>query len=88
MYLTLSAGTLESVGYLLVAGIGVAMSILGACLMHGPRRKVWVALAAGQVLYFAGDVTWVIYEQVLHIAPYPSVADAFYLARYRCWSSA
>ena len=58
------------------------MSILGACLVRGPRRRVWVALAVGQMLYLAGDVLWVIYEQVLHIAPYPSLADAFYLARY------
>lgn len=81
-YLVLRAGSAEPAAYLVAASVGVVMSILGACLMHGPRRKVWVALAAGQVLYFAGDVTWVIYEQVLHIAPYPSVADAFYLARY------
>ena len=52
------------------------MSIVGACLMDGPRRRVWVAMAAGQFLYFAGDVLWVIYEQVLHIATYPSLADA------------
>jgi diguanylate cyclase (GGDEF)-like protein len=81
-YLVLRAGSAEPAAYLVAASVGVVMSILGACLMQGPRRKVWVALAAGQVLYFAGDVTWVIYEQVLHIAPYPSVADAFYLARY------
>ena len=82
MYLTLSAGTLESVGYLLVAGIGVAMSVIGACLVRGSRRRVWVILAVGQVLYFAGDVLWVIYEQILHIAPYPSIADVVYLTRY------
>jgi diguanylate cyclase len=82
VYLLLRAGTEGAVGYLLVAAVGVAMSVVGACLVRGSRRKVWMALAAGQVLYLAGDVTWVIYEEVLHIAPYPSVADAFYLARY------
>ena len=81
-YLTLRAGPLESVVYLIVAAIGVAMSVIGACLVRGPRRRVWVIMAVGQVLYLAGDVLWVIYEQILDIAPYPSVADAFYLTRY------
>jgi diguanylate cyclase (GGDEF)-like protein len=81
-YLTLNAGTPEAVVYLAVAAIGVAMSVAGACLVRGSRRRVWVIMAVGQVLYLAGDVLWVIYEQVLHIEPYPSVADAFYLARY------
>jgi diguanylate cyclase (GGDEF)-like protein len=70
------------VAYLLAAATGVAASIVGACLVRGPRRRVWVALAAGQVLYLAGDVLWVIYERVLDIAPYPSPADALYLTRY------
>ena len=80
--LVLGTGADEAVGYLVIAAVGVAMSVVGACLVRGPRRKVWVALAVGQLLYLAGDVTWVLYEQVLDIAPYPSVADAFYLSRY------
>ena len=82
VFLLLPAGKAGAVGYLAVSAVGVAMSVLGACLMRGPRRRVWVALAAGQVLYFAGDVLWVIYEQVLHSAPYPSLADVLYLSRY------
>jgi diguanylate cyclase (GGDEF)-like protein len=72
----------EPVAYLVAAAAGVLTSIVGAALVRGPRRRVWVALAAGQVLYLAGDVLWVIYEQVLHVTPYPSLADAFYLTRY------
>ena len=68
-YLTLSAGPLESVVYLVVAGFGVAMSVIGACLVRGSRRRVWVIMAVGQVLYFAGDVLWVIYEQILTSPP-------------------
>jgi len=81
-YLALRTGAAEPVAYLVAATAGVAMSIVGARLVRGPRRRVWVALAAGQVLYLAGDVLWVIYETVLQIAPYPSLADAFYLTRY------
>lgn len=82
VYLMLRAGPEGAVGYLVVAAVGVVMSVVGACLVRGPRRRVWVILAAGQVLYLSGDVLWVIYQEVLHIAPYPSLADAFYLTRY------
>ncbi len=71
-----------NVGYLLVAAVGVTMSVLGAVFARGARRRVWIALAAGQLLYLGGDILWVIYDFVLHIAPYPSAADALYLARY------
>ena len=81
VYLMLRAGPEGAVGYLVVAAVGVVMSVVGACLVRGPRRRVWVILAAGQVLYLSGDVLWVIYQEVLHIAPYPSLADAFYLTR-------
>ncbi|MGH8869942.1 MAG: EAL domain-containing protein [Actinomycetes bacterium] len=81
-YLMLPGGVAEAVGYLVVAAFGVVMSVVGACLMRGPRRHVWALVAAGQVLYLVGDVLWVVFENVLHIAPYPSVADVAYLARY------
>lgn len=81
-YLLLRTASTEPVAYLVAASVGVVMSVLGACLVQGPRRRVWVAMAAGQVVYFAGDVLWVIYESVLNIAPYPSLADVLFLARY------
>jgi diguanylate cyclase (GGDEF)-like protein len=87
-YQFLRADTTGAVGYLVVAALGVVMSISGACLVRGPRRRVWVALAAGQIIYLAGDVLWVIYEEVLDIQPYPSAADGFYLARYPAFTLA
>ena len=50
-----------------------------------------MALALGSVLYLVGDGLWVLYDNVLHITPYPSWADAAYLSRYApivlglCW---
>ena len=68
--------------YLVIAALGVSMSIFG--IRHSPRsrRRIWVAIAMGQVLYLVGDSLWYLFESVLHIAPYPSVADAAYLLRY------
>lgn len=81
VYIPLRASAAEPAVYLVAAAIGVAMSIVGAFTMQGSRRKVWIALAAGQVLYVAGDVLWTIYE-ALGITPYPSPADGLYLTRY------
>ena len=42
----------------------------------------WSALAAAVLLYAAGDVIWAILELGLGRAPFPSLADAFYLAYF------
>jgi diguanylate cyclase (GGDEF)-like protein len=68
--------------YLAVAAVGTAMAVAGAFLAPRSRRRIWFAIAIGEVFYFGGDVLWVFYDNVLHIAPYPSVADASYLLRY------
>lgn len=45
-------------------------------------RRAWRFLAAGFTLWWAGDVTWFVLEAVLHRSPFPSPADAGYLAFY------
>ncbi len=42
----------------------------------------WWALTAAQVCWFLGDLFWGILEVGLHIEPYPSIADAFYILYY------
>ena len=51
------------------------------CRSRPRLRRGWLLLAATFATYLAGDVAWTIYE-VAGAAPYPSVADAFYLAFY------
>jgi diguanylate cyclase (GGDEF)-like protein len=78
------------VWYLAIAALGTGMAVAGACTARPPRRRIWVALALGSVLYLIGDGLWELYE-FRGIAPYPSWADAVYLARYvpmvlgLCW---
>ncbi len=72
----------QALVYLGVAAVGAAMSVAGAVFAAPARRRIWVAVAAGQCLYLCGDVLWVVFEYVLHIAPYPSLADASYLGKY------
>jgi diguanylate cyclase (GGDEF)-like protein len=76
--------------YLATALLGTGMAIAGARTATPPRRRIWVAMALGSVLYLLGDGLWVLYD-ALGIAPYPSLADAAYLSHYvpivlgLCW---
>lgn len=45
--------------------------------------RAYTALAAGLIMYLAAEATWSYYEIVLNEeSPFPSLADAFYLAGY------
>ena len=56
--------------------------LLRARTMSGGRIP-WLLLGSMQLLWAMGDLIWSGYELVLHRpAPYPSIADAFYLAAY------
>ncbi len=46
------------------------------------RRAAWVLIVLGQFLFIAGDVTWSVYEDVLHIEAYPNLGDVFYVSGY------
>jgi diguanylate cyclase (GGDEF)-like protein len=50
---------------------------------HGQRRA-WRRLALAFSAWCAGDAIWFVYEVVLRQAPFPSLADAGYLAFYPC----
>ena len=44
---------------------------------------VWWSFTGGIFLWFLGEVTWSVYSDLLNVpVPYPSLADAFYLAGY------
>lgn len=51
--------------YLVIAVLGTGMSILGVRQAPRSRRRVWVAIAVGQMLYLLGDAPWYLYESVL-----------------------
>jgi two-component system cell cycle response regulator len=45
-------------------------------------RLPWGLFAAAQLVYFAGDVTFYTYHQVLGDARFPAPADGLYLGHY------
>lgn len=71
-----------SVVYLLGGLYGTILSTVGAMQMPPARRPIWWAFAVGQLMCLIGDSLFTLFEDVLHIEPFPSVADVAYLAQY------
>src|SRR5919109_4447375 len=64
-------------------GLSAVVAIAVGIRLHRPEAaSAWYLIAAGQFLFVAGDVLWAVYEFALHIDPFPSAADVFYLAGY------
>jgi len=50
---------------------------------HSKRLAIaWAMIALSAFVYTVGDIAWGIIEVGLHEQPFPSIADAFYLAYY------
>jgi two-component system cell cycle response regulator len=63
--------------------LGVTVCGLRAVHASGRERAAWIALTLGLLGYFAGDVYYtVVITPLGEIAPFPSPADAGYLAIY------
>ena len=79
----LLSGAAQDTLYDLFGACSVAAILIGV-LLYRPRQALpWHILVLGQATFVCGDVTYNVYENVLGIpAPYPSLADAFYLVSY------
>jgi diguanylate cyclase (GGDEF)-like protein len=58
------------------------MITIGARRHRPANALLWYCFAAGEAIWVVGDVIYSVYEHVLHVEPFPSPADAFYLAAY------
>jgi diguanylate cyclase (GGDEF)-like protein len=82
-YFLLPQGSLASSLAYNVIGLSSGLLILAGVRLHRPESPaMWYWFAAGQIIWVAGDVVWEYYAYVRHVEPYPSPADAFYLAAY------
>jgi diguanylate cyclase (GGDEF)-like protein len=68
--------------YVGVAGAALITAVLGVRTNWPSRRRAWVLLLAGLACRFVGDVIWAVLVAALHVDPFPSVADVFYLASF------
>lgn len=65
-----------------VIGASAVVVILFGVWLHRPRPALpWLLIAAGQASFVAGDLVWNYYEFIGE-DPFPSFADALYLAGY------
>jgi two-component system, sensor histidine kinase PdtaS len=73
----------------------IIMPIVGIlsvfCLFYASKRSqiygrrifyAWILIAIGLLQYVVGDILWAYLEIGLHIQPFPSIADIFYLLYY------
>jgi diguanylate cyclase (GGDEF)-like protein len=82
-YLFIPDGSVASSVVYDVIGLASALMIALAVRRHRPSRPgLWWWMAAGQAVWVAGDITYSLYDKVLHVAPFPSLADVFYLGSY------
>ncbi|RAG85731.1 GGDEF domain-containing protein [Streptacidiphilus pinicola] len=61
---------------------GVSAILLGVAVNRPAGRLPWLLLAAANLSFAAGEFAQIVLIQFLHENPFPSTADAFYLATY------
>jgi diguanylate cyclase (GGDEF)-like protein len=75
---------LSSLGLIALGGLG---TLLGLYLIHLSRdnrrlQAAWFLLTMGVAVSFVAECLWLYYDSILHIDPFPSIADIFYLLSY------
>jgi diguanylate cyclase len=68
--------------YSVIGVAAVAGTVAGVRHHRPPNARAWYVFATGELLWVFGDAVYAINGIVFHQEPYPSVADAFYLAAY------
>ncbi|MCV7348344.1 putative bifunctional diguanylate cyclase/phosphodiesterase [Mycolicibacterium rhodesiae] len=63
-----------------LAAVAMVASVITARTAHGRVRIAWAAMAIGLGSFTVGAVLWFVYRLTEFEHPYPSVADAAYLA--------
>ena len=82
-YFALPGAASKDLGYSVVGVASSACVLLAIAVQQPNDRSGWLLLAAGNFCFVLGDGVYDIYQFVLHRpVPFPSVADALYLAGY------
>jgi signal transduction histidine kinase len=80
-YFVIPQVVVQNVLYEVIGTLGVVGILVGVRIHRPARRRPWYLLATGAGLLVLGDVAWTLYAWSGQ-TPYPSWADALYLAGY------
>jgi diguanylate cyclase len=84
-YFLLPSASMQNIFYNLIGFSAVAAIVVGVRVHRPVRPLPWYVLAFGLLILVVGELIWTYYENVLGIeAPFPSIADAFYLVAMPC----
>ena len=82
-HFTVGSAFVQGALYLALALSGVVAGLVGVRRHRPDDRRPWYLFAAGLGVFLAGDLFFYFYKLIRHVdRPFPSVADAFYLASY------
>ena len=82
-YFALPGAAAKNAGYSVIGVASVACVAIGIARRRPAERLGWVAIAVGNLCFICGDAVYDGYQYVLHRpTPFPSFADALYLAGY------
>ena len=82
LHASLETGSMvQSLTYDAIGASAVVVALVAIRRWRPDRILPWLLMAAGQALFVAGDLAWNYYEFAGE-DPFPSVADALYLAGY------
>ena len=88
VYFLLPSQAAQCTLYNIVAVCAVVAALVGIRLHNPVPSPPWYLLALGLLTFVVGDIIWTFYEIVLRVqSPFPSVADAFYLAAPPCMAT-
>lgn len=64
------------------AALGMSLVVVRRQKLDGLHGRTYAAFAAGLALWFVAEMLWTYYELGAGIDPFPSLADAFWIAGY------
>ena len=71
-----------AVAYIVTPAASGLLIILVAAALKGRFRRAWLVIGAGVILLGLGEILWEYYVLIGVDAPYPGVADVFFLSAY------
>jgi diguanylate cyclase (GGDEF)-like protein/PAS domain S-box-containing protein len=86
-YLAIKPSLTSDVLYLVVLASACFAVLFGTVRNRPPSPWPWTFLALGLTLTLCGETVWV-YDDMLAERPFPSIADAFFLAAYPAYALA